>query len=229
MNVYERLCRYMGSRKRRALSREAAPSAIKVSEEVDEIIRKARSGEKKGIRKDVVLFEFEREVEEISDAVTALSDGGQKSAYREICRKLYEYAREAMSESYMPMYLYILYRYAQAKLDAGETKEAEVLFGELYEGTDRLIGVRNTYGIHCLERIALCRGLLGKNAEALRTLEKMRGISEEEYGKESAMTSAVTLFTERMQREMNHNTEQNNSTDQKEHEETGNETLEKMR
>ena len=82
MNVYERFCRYMGSRKRRALSREAAPSAIKVSEEVDEIIRKARIGEKKGIRKDVVLFEFEREVEEISDAVTALSDGGQKSAYR---------------------------------------------------------------------------------------------------------------------------------------------------
>ena len=37
MNVYERFCRYMGSRKRRTLSREAVPSAIKVSEEVDEI------------------------------------------------------------------------------------------------------------------------------------------------------------------------------------------------
>lgn len=222
MNVYERLCRYMGSRKRRALSRETAPSAAKVSEEVDEIIRRARRGEEKGIRKDVVLFTFEREVEEISDAVTALSNCGQKSAYREICRKLYEYACETMPGSYMPMYLYILYRYAQAKLDAGETGEAEVLFGELYEGTDRLIGDRNPYAVHCLERMAICEVILGRNAEAVRTLEKMRSISEEAFGKESAMALAVTLFTERMYHEMH------NNTDRKQSEETKNETLEKI-
>ncbi len=202
MKVYARLYRYIGSRRRRALSRETAPPAAKVSEEVDRIIRRARLGERRGIRKDQVLFTFENEVEEISDAVMALSACGQKSAYREIFRKLYEYAREAMMDSYMPMYLYILYRYAQAELEAGETEKAETLFRELYDGTDRLIGDRNPYGIHCLERIAAAQVMLGKKDEAAGTLEKMRCISEEEFGKESAMMKAVTLFAERMRNEM---------------------------
>ena len=192
---------FIGRRRRAALSRQENPSARSVEESVDDILRKAAASRDKGIRKDKWLFRFEGEVEEISDAIGKLAENGQSGEGMKLWRKLYEFAVDTMAESYMPMYLYILFRYADTLLDTGETEEALKLYRELCEGTERLIGIENSYGIHCLERLATAAHRSGNRAEESCALKKMRLIAEKEFGGGSAMALAVSRFTERMRAE----------------------------
>ena len=167
------------------------PDAIKVEKAVDAVIDCAKRREKDGVRKDRWLFGFESDLEEISDEIARLKEAGKKEEYRDIYAKLYAYAAETMEESYMPLYLNITYRYANALLETGGAEEALRLFEKLYERTDRLIGVENPYGIHCLERIAQAASQCGQPGKTDDALRKMSAIAEAEYGPDSAMMQAV--------------------------------------
>ena len=158
----------------------------------------ARSDLAAGARKDLVLFSFESSFEEISDEIAKLADRGEAEAYRDIYEKIYEFACETMEDAYMPLYLFILYRYANALLMTGETGKAVRCFEKLLEGTERLIGIENSYGIHCLERLAAAAAADGQREKANRALEKMRRIAAEEFGEESAMSLAVGRLSRRL-------------------------------
>ena len=201
MSALEELVKYRERRRRLELSSREHPDARKVEAAVDKMLAKARRGGGTGF--DKRLFEFEREVEEISDAIRSLlvSTGAaedDRAAGLRICRKLYEFASETMADSYMPLYLYILHRYAQALLDAGQPEEALVHFRKLYDGTERLIGTGNSYGIRCLERVAAAALAAGKYIEAAAAMKEMRRIARESFGENSAMAMAVEQFTERV-------------------------------
>ena len=158
----------------------------------------AREDERKGVRKDRWLFDFESAYEEISDGILHLKEGGETAAYRDLCGKLYAYASETMKDSYMPLYLTIVYRYADALSETGEAEEALKLFEELYTRTDRLIGIDNPYGIHCLARIAEAAARCGQPGRAEDALREMAGIAEEEFGPRSAMMLAVQRCSARL-------------------------------
>lgn len=192
------LTEQIGRRERAALSRQENPSAKSVEKAVDKILRRACESRDSGVRKDKWLFRFEEEVEEISDAVGRLSVNGQCEKARDLWRKLYEFAGETMADSYMPLFLYILYRYANALLDTGETKEAKERYRELCDGTERLIGINNSYGIHCLERLATAAHRSGDRGEEAGALEKMRVIAEKEFGHGSAMALFAEKFANRL-------------------------------
>ena len=170
--------------------------AVHVSRAVDEIIEHARRNERAGMRRDRWLFGFEEEFEEISDQIAGLRDAGQEDAYREIYERLYAFAAETMADSYMPLYLIILYRCANAVLAAGEAEEALRLFEKLYEGTDRLISVNNPCGISCLERIAQAASQCGQYEKTDRALRQMAAIANEEFGPGSAMSLTVQRCAE---------------------------------
>lgn len=188
-------------RRRYALSRQENPSARSVEASVDDILRRAAGSRARGVRKDKWLFRFEREVEEISDAIGKLSENGHCEEGKKIWRKLYEFAEETMADGYMPMFLYILYRYADILLDTGETEEALMRYRELCGGTERLIGINNSYGIHCLERLATAAHRSGDRAEEESALDKMRRIAEKEFGDSSAMALSVSRFAGRLRAE----------------------------
>lgn len=198
MGWTDKLNKYLRSRKLRFLLRGQNPDAAHVTAAVDEIIDRARRDERAGVSKPRWLFDFESSFEVISDAVTRLRDDGETEAYRNIYAKLYAFAEEKMTDSYMPLYLSVLYRYADARRSAGETEEALELFEELYTGTDRLIGLDNPYGIHCLEEIAKTAALCGRKERTESALLEMRKIAEEEFGPRSAMAQAVQRIEERL-------------------------------
>ena len=177
--------------KRQYLFRGDVPDAAKVRRAVDKIIDRAKRDKAAGVRTDRWLFAFESSVEEISDEIARLKEAGKKEEYRDIYAKLYAYAAETMEESYMPLYLNITYRYANALLETGGAEEALRLFEKLYERTDRLIGVENPYGIHCLERIAQAASQCGQSGRTDEALREMAAIAEEEYGSDSAMMQTV--------------------------------------
>ena len=104
----------------------------------------------------------------------------------------------------MPMYLFIMYRYAGALLETGDAAAAAQLFEKLLAGTDRLIGIRNTYGLHCLERLTVAAVKSGRPEKALQALEKMNEISAGEFEPSGAVALAVRRFTERVQKEIGH-------------------------
>jgi hypothetical protein len=194
MSALEELVKYRERRRRLELSSREHPDARKVEAAVDKMLAKARRGGGTGF--DKRLFEFEREVEEISDAIRSLlvSTGAaedDRAAGLRICRKLYEFASETMADSYMPLYLYLLYRYAQALLDAGQPEAALERFQALYDGTERLIGVNNSYGISCLERVAAAAGQAGQKTVAAAAMEAMRRTAREAFEENSAMALAV--------------------------------------
>lgn len=191
----------------RYLIRGEAPSADRVGRAVDAIIEHARRDERKGVRNDLRLFDFESGYEEISDGILHLKEGGETAAYREMCGKLYAYAAETMKDSYMPVYLTIVYRYADALSETGEADEALKMFEELYARTDRLIGIDNPYGVHCLARIAEAAVHCGKPGRAEEALREMAGIAREEFGPHSAMTLAVQRFAARLTGQMRPATE----------------------
>ena len=171
------------------------PRPAGVSAAVDEIIEHARRDEKAGLRRDQWLFGFESEFEEISDEIAHLKDIGETDAYKEMYGKLYAFAADTMEDSYMPLYLYILYRYASALLEAGEAEQALKLFEKLYAGTDRLIGIRNPYGIHCLEVMVKAAIQCGQAQKAEKALQEMYEIAREDFGPYSAMSLAVLRYT----------------------------------
>ena len=177
------------------------PSADRVMRAVDAIIAQARREEKAGARRDRVLNLFESRVETIMDGITHLQKTGEKEAYREACAKLYTFAEETMRDSYMSMYLYILYKYANAVLEAGQPQEAMPLFDKLCQGTDRLIGSSNPYYVHCLERYAVSSMRAGCPQETKRATDKMYRIASEDFGVCSAMMMAVRRFTARLRAE----------------------------
>ena len=205
--------------KRQYLFRGDVPDAAKVRRAVDKIIDRAKRDKAAGVRTDRWLFAFESSVEEISDEIARLKDAGQTEAYREIYAGLYAFAKETMEDSYMPMYRNIIYRYACALLETGKAQtgsaealqaetalpeqaeaaqEALQLFGKLYERTDRLIGISNPYGIHCLEKIARAALQCGQQEKADKALQEMAAIAEEEFGPDSAMMQAVLRCTARL-------------------------------
>ena len=104
----------------------------------------------------------------------------------------------------MPMYLFIMYRYAEALLETGDADAAAQLFEKLLAGTDRLIGIRNTYGLHCLERLTEAAVKSGRPEKALQALEKMNEISAGEFEASGAVALAVRRFTERVKKEIGH-------------------------
>ena len=153
MAIFDTIIKRLRDIKRRRLLTGRPPDAARLREITDAIIGRALRDEAAGIRKDKVLFAFESEFEEISDEIARLRDNGDKEGYRDIYAKLYAFADDMMADSYMPMYLFIMYRYAGALLETGDAAAAAQLFEKLLAGTDRLIGIRNTYGLHCLERL----------------------------------------------------------------------------
>lgn len=197
MDTYNLIRRPVRGIKLRHMLSEGDHSAKRAGKLADTVIEWARRDEAAGIRKDRLLFAFEEAFEEISDEIALLPERGEEQAYRDIYAKLYDFASEMMEDSYMPLYLYILYRYANALLMTGETAEAVKLFEKLLEGTERLIGTENSYGIHCLERLAVAAEADGQHQKALEALRRMYRISEEEFGKESAMAMAVRRFAEK--------------------------------
>lgn len=181
---------------------EKEPDARRLHEIVDAIITEARCDEAAGVRKDKVLFAFESTFEQISDRIAVLREKGETGAYRDIYAKLFAFADEMMADSYMPMYLFIMYRYANALLETGEAAAAAQMFEKLCAGTDRLIGIRNTYGIHCLERVAAAAVASGQPEKALKALEEMNEISVREFGEQSAVNMAVRRFSGRVKKEI---------------------------
>lgn len=205
MNTFETMRRALRTRKLKYLVSRGDDRARRVGEAVDALIGWARADEAAGVRKDRVLFDFEADFEEISDEIARLSDAGEKQAYRDIYARLYDFAQEQMADSYMPLYLYILYRYANALLGAGEAEEAAQMFEKLCAGTDRLIGIRNSYGIHCMERLAVAATRCGQIQTALNALDEMQDIADDEdFGPNSAVSLAVERFSRRLRAEMFH-------------------------
>ena len=198
MNTYERMRRSLRDRKLKHMVGGRDRSAADIIKAVDTLIGWAHRDEAEGVRRDRILFDFEARFEEISDEIAKLSDRGEAEAYRDAYAKLYEFAEDMMADSYMPLYLFILYRYANALLGTGETHRATELFEKLCEGTDRLIGITNTYGIHCLERLATAAEADGQHEKALVAMASMKRISEEEFGTDSAVAIAVRRFCGRM-------------------------------
>ena len=177
-------------------------SARRLNEAVDLIISQARHDLAAGVRKDKVLFAFESTFEKISDEIARLRENGDTVGFRDIYAKIYCFAEEMMADGYMPLYLFIMYRYAGALLETGEAAAAAQMFGKLCAGTDRLIGIRNTYGIHCLERLTEAAIRSGRPQTAMKALEEMNEISDEEFGESGAVPLAVRLFTERAKTEI---------------------------
>lgn len=173
-------------------------SAYRVERIVDTIMEWARSDQAAGDRKDLLLFSFEISFEEISDEIAQLADRGDTEAYRDIYEKLYGFACEMMEDTYMPLYLFILYRYANALFMTGDTGRALQYFEKLLDGTDRLIGIGNSYGIHCLERIATAAAADGQTQKALEALNRMERIAADEFGEESAMSMAVGRLSRKL-------------------------------
>ena len=198
MNTYEKMRRSLRDRKLKHMISGRELSAADITKAVDTLIGWARRDEAEGVRKDLILFDFEARFEEISDEIAKLSDRGEVEAYRDIYAKLYEFSEEMMADSYMPLYLFILYRYANALLGTGEAHRATELFDKLCEGTERLIGITNTYGIHCLEKLAAAAEADGQHKKALAAMESMKRISEEGFGTDSAVAIAVRRFCGRM-------------------------------
>ena len=145
MNTYEKMRRSLRDRKLKHMISGRELSAADITKAVDTLIGWARRDEAEGVRKDLILFDFEARFEEISDEIVKLSDRGEAEAYRDIYAKLYEFSEEMMADSYMPLYLFILYRYANALLGTGEAHRATELFDKLCEGTERLIGIDGVY------------------------------------------------------------------------------------
>ena len=198
MNNYENIRRSFRNIRLKNMVGGENRSASDIAKAVDTMIGWAHRDEAAGVRTDRILFDFEAEFEEISDEIAKLSDRGEAEAYRDIYAKLYAFADEMMADSYMPLYLYILYRYANALLKTGESHRAAELFEKLCDGTDRMIGIRNTYGIHCLEQLALAEEADGQHEKALAAMETMERIAEEEFGEDSAVAIAVRRFCGRM-------------------------------
>ena len=198
MNNYENIRRSFRNIRLKNMVGGENRSASDIAKAVDTMIGWAYRDEAAGVRIDRILFDFEAEFEEISDEIAKLSDRGEAEAYRDIYAKLYAFADEMMADSYMPLYLYILYRYANALFKTGEAHRAAVLFEKLCDGTDRMIGIRNTYGIHCLEQLALAEEADGQHEKALAAMETMERIAEEEFGEDSAVAIAVRRFCGRM-------------------------------
>ena len=168
MNNYEGIRRSFRNIRLKNMVGGENRSAPDIAKAVDTLIGWAHRDEAAGVRRDRILFDFEAEFEEISDEIAKLSDRGEAEAYRDIYEKLYTFADEMMADSYMPLYLYILYRYANALFKTGESHRAAELFEKLCDGTDRMIGIRNTYGIHCLEQLALAAEADGQHEKHLR-------------------------------------------------------------
>ena len=198
MNNYEGIRRSFRNIRLKNMVGGENRSAPDIAKAVDTLIGWAHRDEAAGVRRDRILFDFEAEFEEISDEIAKLSDRGEAEAYRDIYAKLYEFSEEMMADSYMPLYLFILYRYANALLGTGEAHRATELFDKLCEGTERLIGITNTYGIHCLEKLAAAAEADGQHKKALAAMESMKRISEEEFGTDSAVAIAVRRFCGRM-------------------------------
>ena len=198
MNTLEKVQRQIRSMKLRFMLGSGELSADRAAQIADTVTGWARSDLAAGARKDLVLFSFESSFEEISDEIAKLADRGEAEAYRDIYEKIYEFACETMEDAYMPLYLFILYRYANALLMTGETGKAVRCFEKLLEGTERLIGIENSYCIHCLERLAAAEAADGQREKANRALEKMRRIAAEEFGEESAMSLAVGRLSRRL-------------------------------
>ena len=120
MALFEAMQRRMRALKLRRMLEDREPGASRLQEIVDLIIMQAYCDEAAGIRKDKVLFSFESTFEEISDRIALIRENGDTETYRDIYSKLYAFADEMMADSYMPMYLFIMYRYANALLETGE-------------------------------------------------------------------------------------------------------------
>ena len=204
MAILDTIIKRLRDIKRRRMLSGREPDAARLQEITDAIIGRAIRNEAAGIRRDKVLFTFESEFEEISDEIARLRDKGDMEGYRDIYAKLYAFAEDMMADSYMPMYLFIMYRYAGALLETGDAAAAAQLFEKLLAGTDRLIGIRNTYGLHCLERLTEAAVKSGRPEKALQALEKMNEISAGEFEPSGAVALAVRRFTERVQKEIGH-------------------------
>ena len=197
MNIYDRLKKAYRQRELGRLLGQETPSAEHVREAAELVIRRAKKDEASGIRKDRWLFEFESSIEEVMDSIMHLSQDGQTGACREIYEKLYDFAVYAMEDTYMPLYLYILYRYANTLLETGDAEKALPLFEKLVAKTDRLIGIHNPYGIHCFERVATAAAQSGDVERARKAIGEMHKIAIEEYGLGSAMALAVRKYAAR--------------------------------
>ena len=202
MALFEAMQRRMRALKLRRMLEDREPGASRLQEIVDLIIMQAYCDEAAGIRKDKVLFSFESTFEEISDRIALIRENGDTETYRDIYSKLYAFADEMMADSYMPMYLFIMYRYANALLETGEAEAAAQMFEKLCAGTERLIGIRNTYGIHCLERVTVAAVMSGQPGKVLKALDEMNEIAVGEFGTSGAVTEAVRRFTGRVKIEI---------------------------
>ena len=195
MKLYDRMKKAYRQRELRRLLDQEPLSLTNVRKAAALVIERARKDEAAGIRKDRWLFEFESSIEEVMDRIQKLEQA--PSDVTLIYKDLYDFAVYAMEDTYMPLYLYILYRYANSMLRAGEAAKALPLFEKLVERTDRLIGIHNPYGIHCFERVATAAAQAGDVVRARKAVAQMHAIAIEEYGIGGAMTMAVRKYAAR--------------------------------
>ena len=213
MKFYDRIKKAYRKRELRRLLEKEPSSLENVRKAAALVIERARKDEAAGVRKDRWLFEFESSIEEVMDSIQKWGltpmyhEGGQTPSYHDrgqtpkdvtaIYAALYDFAVYAMEDTYMPLYLYILYRYANSLLETGEAEKALPLFEKLVERTDRLIGIHNPYGIHCYERVAAAAVQVGDVERARKAVGKMHAIAIQEYGIGGAMTMAVRKYAAR--------------------------------
>ena len=194
--------------KQRYLFRGDVPDAARVRRAVDKIIERAKRGKDAGMSTDRWLFAFDAYRDIYAQLYLFAKDVMEDSympmylniIYRYACALL-ETGREQTDQVQAEQAG--AERSAQAneahpeRTKAMQSPQAEAaqkalrLFEKLYERTDRLIGIGNPYGIHCLEKIAQAALQCGQSEKASRALREMASIAEEEFGPHSAMMQAV--------------------------------------
>ena len=121
MKLYDRMKKAYRQRELRRLLDQEPLSLTNVRKAAALVIERARKDEAAGIRKDRWLFEFESSIEEVMDRIQKLEQA--PSDVTPIYKDLYDFAVYAMEDTYMPLYLYILYRYADILQKLTGTRE----------------------------------------------------------------------------------------------------------
>lgn len=175
----------------RKLLEAGTPSARIAGEAVDSIVEAAQRHARRGDSAERYLYTLEKDVLAISDSLLKLHNCGMDREYRDLWERLWLFVQSCEQSVYMPLCLFILYRYAQAVLCAGDPEKAEKLYHNLLERTDSMIGTDNTYGILCWDRIGTAAAAAGKMEQARQAYREAVRVAERNLGPYSLLTLAV--------------------------------------
>lgn len=178
------------------------PSAHIAGKAVDSIVEAAQWHVRRGDGAERYLYSLEKDVLVISDSLQELHKCGMAGEYRDLWEKLWLFVQSCEQSAYMPLCLFILYRYARAVLCAGDPEKAEKLYHDLLKRTDSMIGTDNTYGILCWDRIGSAAAAAGKIEEAQQAYGEAVRAAERNLGLYSPLTLAVQHRLASVQRGM---------------------------